>query len=75
VAQRDWGWGPTVDGRRIQLWCAWLAWSRFRVVIPVVGAVRYSVPHTLIDQSVWIRFHGHDLIVTAMVNRQPVEVA
>lgn len=33
--QWDWGEGPRVSGRRTQLWCAWLAWSRFRVVIPV----------------------------------------
>lgn len=33
-AQWDWGHGPLVNGRRAQLWCAWLAWSRFRVVIP-----------------------------------------
>lgn len=31
--QWDWGVGPTVAGRATQLWCAWLAWSRFRVVI------------------------------------------
>lgn len=30
----DWGEGPRVDGRRTQVFCAWLAWSRFRVVIP-----------------------------------------
>ena len=33
-AQWDWGHGPLVAGRQTQLWCAWLAWSRFRVVIP-----------------------------------------
>jgi transposase len=33
--QWDWGEGPRIGGRRTQLWCAWLAWSRFRVVIPV----------------------------------------
>jgi hypothetical protein len=33
--QRDWGEGPWIRGRRTQLFCAWLAWSRFRVVIPV----------------------------------------
>ncbi|MEU8404497.1 IS21 family transposase [Nonomuraea sp. NPDC048892] len=33
--QFDWGEGPRVGGRRTWLWCAWLAWSRFRVVIPV----------------------------------------
>ena len=33
--QFDWGWGPTVNGRQSLLFCAWLAWSRFRIVIPV----------------------------------------
>ena len=33
-AQWDWGHGPRVGGRQAQLWCAWLAWCRFRVVIP-----------------------------------------
>ena len=33
--QWDWGEGPRIGGRRTNLWCAWLAWSRFRVVIPV----------------------------------------
>lgn len=37
--QFDWGNGPAVPGpdgapRRTLLFCAWLAWSRFRVVIP-----------------------------------------
>lgn len=32
--QADWGEGPRVAGRRTQLFCAWLAWSRFRVVVP-----------------------------------------
>jgi transposase len=32
--QFDWGSGPVVDGRVTNLFCAWLAWSRFRVVIP-----------------------------------------
>ncbi|MEU7283454.1 IS21-like element helper ATPase IstB [Streptomyces sp. NPDC045431] len=39
--QFDWGCGPKVPGpgggseRETLLFCAWLAWSRFRVVIPV----------------------------------------
>lgn len=33
--QFDWGHGPRVAGRGTLLFCAWLAWSRFRVVIPV----------------------------------------
>ena len=32
--QFDWGAGPRIAGRRTLLFCAWLAWSRFRVVIP-----------------------------------------
>jgi len=37
--QRDWGKGPPVPGpdgrlRETLLFCAWLAWSRFRVVLP-----------------------------------------
>ena len=32
--QFDWGWGPLVQERQTLLFCAWLAWSRFRVVIP-----------------------------------------
>lgn len=32
--QFDWGAGPRIGGRETLLWCAWLAWSRFRVVIP-----------------------------------------
>lgn len=32
--QWDWGQGPLIWGRTTNLWCAWLAWSRFRVVIP-----------------------------------------
>jgi transposase len=34
-AQFDYGDGPVVDGRKCVLFCAWLAWSRFRVVVPL----------------------------------------
>ena len=34
-AQWDWGHGAKVGGRQTYLFCAWLAWSRFRVVLPV----------------------------------------
>ena len=33
--QWDYGHGPVVRGRQTLLWCAWLAWSRFRVVLPI----------------------------------------
>jgi hypothetical protein len=32
--QFDWGQGPRIGGREALLWCAWSAWSRFRVVLP-----------------------------------------
>jgi transposase len=32
--QFDWGDGPKIAGRGTVLFCAWLAWSRFRVVLP-----------------------------------------
>lgn len=34
MAAGDWGEGPRISGRRTQLLCCWLAWSRFRVVLP-----------------------------------------
>lgn len=34
-AQFDYGDGPVVEGGRTVLFCAWLAWSRFRVVVPL----------------------------------------
>ena len=33
--QWDFGDGPLVEGRKTWLWCAWLAWSRFRVILPI----------------------------------------
>lgn len=33
--QYDFGDGPVIKGRKTTLFCAWLAWSRFRVVIPI----------------------------------------
>ena len=33
--QWDYGDGPMVDGRSTVLFCAWLAWSRYRVVVPL----------------------------------------
>ena len=33
--QYDFGDGPAIDGARTTLFCAWLAWSRFRVVLAI----------------------------------------
>ena len=34
--QYDFGDGPLIQGRPTILFCAWLAWSRFRVVLPIL---------------------------------------
>jgi len=41
--QWDYAEGPVVGGRRTSLLCAWLAWSRFRVVVPLVDRTLASV--------------------------------
>ena len=41
--QFDYGKGPTVAGQSTQLLCAWLAWSRYRVVIPLLDKTLPSV--------------------------------
>jgi transposase len=41
--QWDYGDGPKVAGRSTVLFCAWLAWSRFRVVVPLWDRTMPSV--------------------------------
>lgn len=41
--QWDYGEGPEVAGARAVLFCAWLAWSRFRVVVPLRDKTMPSV--------------------------------
>ena len=49
--QWDWGDGPRISGRKTQLFAAWLAWSRFRVVIPVwdqqLGTLTWCIDQAL----------------------------
>jgi transposase len=49
--QFDWGTGPRIGGASTMLFCAWLAWSRFRVVIPTwdrtLGSLLCCVDSTL----------------------------
>ena len=42
-AQYDFGDGPRVGGTATILFCLWLAWSRFRVVLPLLDKSRPSV--------------------------------
>jgi transposase len=48
--QYDYGDGPVVDGVKTILFCAWLAWSRFRVVIPLRDKTMPSV-FAALDQT------------------------
>ena len=41
--QYDFGDGPVIDGSKTVLFCAWLAWSRFRVVLPLRDKTMPSV--------------------------------
>jgi transposase len=41
--QWDYADGPAVGGRATSLFCAWLAWSRFRVVVPLFDRTLASV--------------------------------
>jgi hypothetical protein len=49
--QYDWGWGPVIELRQTFLYCAWLAWSRYRVIIPTwdrtLGTVLACLDNTL----------------------------
>jgi len=49
--QWDWGDGPAIRARRTQLFSAWLAWSRFRVVIPAwdqqLGTLTWCIDQAL----------------------------
>lgn len=49
--QYDWGWGPVIDLRQSYLFCAWLAWSRYRVILPTwdrtLGTVLTCLDNTL----------------------------
>ena len=41
--QYDFGEGPVIGGKPTVLFCAWLSWSRFRVVIPILDRSLPSV--------------------------------
>jgi hypothetical protein len=42
-AQYDFGDGPVVNGAATVLFCFWLAWCRFRVVLPILDKTQASV--------------------------------
>ena len=54
--QWDWGAGPRIFGRETNLWCAWLAWSRYRVIIPTWDKTLATVVACI--DSTLREFHG-----------------
>lgn len=42
-AQWDYGLGPEIQGQPTLLFCAWLAWSRYRVIIPILDRSQGTV--------------------------------
>lgn len=53
--QYDFGDGPVVAGVKTILFCAWLAWSRFRVVVPILDK---SLPSVFAALDVTMRRAG-----------------
>jgi hypothetical protein len=53
--QYDFGDGPMVAGVATVLFCAWLSWSRFRVVIPILDK---SLPSVIASIDVTLRRFG-----------------
>jgi hypothetical protein len=52
----DFGDGPVVDGTKTVLFCAWLAWSRFRVVLALRDKTAPSVfaaPDVTLGSVTW----------------------
>ena len=50
-AQWDWGAGPVIAGRVTNLFCAWLAWSRFRSGGAVLGSARLATVISSLDRA------------------------
>jgi hypothetical protein len=57
--QGDYGNGPMVENRSTVLFCAWLAWSRFRVVLPLPArrcrAIVGNSPHAMYGERLSTR--------------------
>ncbi len=50
--------GPVIDGARTTLFCAWLAWSRFRVVLAIGVAGDKTAPSVMAALDVTLRRLG-----------------
>ena len=68
--QWDYGSGPVIDGRATTLFCAWLAWSRFRVVIALREMIKLVSARTGIsrEDAYSLCSLAADLRVTQVVN-------
>ena len=71
--QWDYGDGPEVAGSRAVLFCAWLAWSRFRVVVPLRDKTLPSVVIGL-DRDAADHRRGSDVCADDFVARHKIRV-
>lgn len=69
--QFDYGDGPTVAGRSTVLFCAWLAWSRYRVVVPLWDK---SMPSVVMALDRALRAFGGAPIYALTDNERTVSV-
>lgn len=72
--QYHWGQGPRVGERRTSLWCAWLAWSRFRAEAVLRAALATSWQHATRERRPDRQVLGKGLAQTACVDRLSVGV-
>ena len=66
----DFGDGPVIQGTEVVLFCAWLAWSRFRIVIPLGD---HSLPSVIaaLDQTFRVSEGGPTYLLTDNEGRSP----
>lgn len=69
--QYDWAAGPTVEGRKTSLFCAWLSWSRYRVVIPTWDR---TLPTTIACMDRMLRAFGGATTYVLTDNEKAVTV-
>ena len=69
--QWDFGDGPTVAGVKAILFCAWLSWSRFRVVLPILDK---SLPTVVACIDATLRRFGGCPTYALTDNEKPVTI-
>ena len=63
--QWDYADGPLVNGFKTWLWCAWLAWSRFRVVLPMARPA-LATQAVFVFMAIWNEFMKPLLFISSV---------